>query len=470
MKLRDFLVSNREIAQLIYGVLLMLLIPTLLAFNTVSIIGRYNDNIDVILQRQALTLSRTISSFIFERLEDQYFLNEQIDALKQGNKDLLEISLLSPGPDSFFFAASSDSRLEGTTSPSFFYQSAWSLSPGNALASDYIDLAIDDQNLFSTDNDERFWLVAMPLYDQNDEKKALLSLKISSETVNELTRSNRNASIQLLIVTIIITILFLAAAVHLWDYAFLYRKMKEVDQMKDEFISIASHELRTPITGIKGWSALMVDGSLGKLSDDVLKGANIIKDSSERLASLVEDLLNVSRIEQGRIEIDLRDYDPAPLISAVIEELRVQSDAKSLALNYLPHSDKLPSIMIDKEKFKQILINIIGNSIKYTEKGQVDVSTEEKDNGNLFEIRVKDTGIGMSAKARESLFQKFYRIKTEKTQKINGTGLGLWITKQLVELMKGRISVDSIENVGSQFTLQFKVKKTGEKDTTAKTA
>jgi len=251
----------------------------------------------------------------------------------------------------------------------------------------------------------------------------------------------------------------LVAAVRLWDYALLYKKIKEVDEMKDEFISIASHELRTPITSIKGFSSMMIDGTLGKVNKEVLNGAQIIKESSVRLAVLVEDLLNVSRIEQNRIEMSIANISPSETIESTLKELKVQSDAKGLLLSFLPYKSELPLIAVDTQKLKQIMVNLVGNSIKYTENGKVEVLCEEKNNGDILEIKIKDTGIGMSAKARENLFQKFYRIKTEKTEKISGTGLGLWITKQLVEMMKGKIMVDSIENVGTQVTLQFKIVK-----------
>ena len=157
------------------------------------------------------------------------------------------------------------------------------------------------------------------------------------------------------------------------------------------------------------------------------------------------------------MEINLESISPVEIIRSILIELQGQADEKKLALAFLPHTKDFPIINIDKEKFKQILINLIGNSIKYTEKGKIEILSEEKKSGSILEIKIKDTGIGMSAKAREGLFQKFYRIKTDKTEKIIGTGLGLWISKELVEKMKGKIMVDSIENVGTQMTLQFKI-------------
>jgi len=136
-----------------------------------------------------------------------------------------------------------------------------------------------------------------------------------------------------------------------------------------------------------------------------------------------------------------------------------QAKEKGLSLNFEAIENTNDLINVDKDKLKQVLINIIGNSIKYTNEGSVDVKISNKED-NLV-ISIKDTGIGMSAKEREHLFEKFYRIKNKKTQDVVGTGLGLWITKQIVEIMKGSIFVDSIEEVGTQVTIQFPlIKKT----------
>jgi signal transduction histidine kinase len=229
--------------------------------------------------------------------------------------------------------------------------------------------------------------------------------------------------------------------------------------MKDDFISMASHELRTPVTGIKGYVSMILDGTYGQVSDQVKTSLSIVENATDRLAVLVDDLLNVSRIEQGRIKITMEALNIAPIVKEIITELSVQAVAKKLELVYNPFQENFPPINIDPERLKQILINLIGNAIKYTPKGRVEVIIAEKSRGKTLEIKIKDTGIGMSAKDREKLFQKFYRVQNAATKEITGTGLGLWITKQLVELMGGTIMVDSMENSGTQFTIEFPVAK-----------
>ena len=180
--------------------------------------------------------------------------------------------------------------------------------------------------------------------------------------------------------------------------------------------------------------------------------------SADRLNELVEDLLNVSRIEQGRLSMNLQSVDLVPIVEGVMGELDVQAKEKSLKFVYEKPAEPLPILLVDTNRLKQILVNIFGNAIKYTPKGSVTVTTIYRSEDQKVEIKCADTGLGMTAKEREKLFQKFYRVKNEQTETIKGTGLGLWITKQLIEMMEGEINVDSIKGVGTQMSITFPVK------------
>jgi two-component system CheB/CheR fusion protein len=168
---------------------------------------------------------------------------------------------------------------------------------------------------------------------------------------------------------------------------------------------------------------------------------------NQRLADLVDDLLNVNRIEEGRIEIKPVSLDLDAVITDVVKEMGQLAKEKNIELIYT--NQKTAYVLADPEKTKQILINLVGNAIKYTEKGKVEIITEEKPDDVI--CHVKDTGLGISSEAQKKLFDKFYRVKTEKTRSITGTGLGLWITKKLVEMMDGSIGVKSSEGQGSDF-------------------
>jgi signal transduction histidine kinase len=170
----------------------------------------------------------------------------------------------------------------------------------------------------------------------------------------------------------------------------------------------------------------------------------------------VEDLLEVSRIEQGRMQMTLEPIQAEEVITEIVEQLHYEAEKKGLVFEFKKPAALLPMVLADRGRFKQVLINLCSNGIKYTQKGSVTVTTEPKE-GGMVEIRVMDTGFGMSAEAREKLFSKFYRVRTDETRSIPGTGLGLWITKQIVELMKGKIYVDSIEKVGTQVSVDLPV-------------
>lgn len=230
-------------------------------------------------------------------------------------------------------------------------------------------------------------------------------------------------------------------------------KELEVEQMKQELISIATHELRTPITGIKGYLDMILEGDAGELNPDLKDLITEVAKINQRLADLIDDLLNVGRIEQGRIEVKPVPMDLGKLIEDVVSELQIQAKDKSLELKY--SKIDLPQVKADQERTRQILINLIGNAVKYTLKGSVEVSTEKKDKEIV--IHVKDTGLGMSVEGQKKLFDKFYRVKTDKTRAITGTGLGLWITKSLVEKQGGKIWVDSTEGKGSTFSFSLPV-------------
>ncbi len=457
MNIKEYIAKNRENIQIIYGLVLIILIPLLIALNTNYIINKYNSNIEETLRKQAQDFSRSIYVFVRDDLSDAEKLQKKVEELSARNKTVQEVTILAPEGDDFKIIVSTQKENVGSVLKSPFYKIAWTRPINEGLAIDSFDLmkTVDGEEAvknFSGSN--RFWLVAIPVNGAGGGKEALFAVKISSEFVDGITAETRNSSIFWLIITIAIVILFLSASVRLWDYAILYRKIKEVDQMKDEFISIASHELRTPLTAMKGYLSLILDGTYGKLDNkEIKRGVEIAALSTKRLESLVEDLLNVSRIEQGRLEVKNEKMELEPVMNEVIDSLRGQADEKKLALEYAAPAHKLPLISADAERLKQALINLIGNAIKYTEKGSVKISAQAKN--NKLEIKIEDTGIGMSQEEQKHLFEKFYRVKNEKTRKIVGTGLGLWITKQIIELMKGKMELESMKDVGTHITITF---------------
>jgi signal transduction histidine kinase len=427
--------------QIIYAIVLILLIPLTIIFNTVSSVKSFKNNIDIELQRQAMTIGQVFSAWFVEQEVDEIDLQNKVTSIGDATPDLVSFDILFPAGENFRVAASLQEDKLGAISEDLNNIIAWHQEQTVAT------IAYDETA--SRDNAERFWQVVMPLKDQDYQKQALLRIEMSLTVMDDLVRQTLTKSYLILITTVLIVILLLAANTRIFEYALLFKKLKEVDRMKDEFISMASHELRTPITTIKGFLSMILGGDFGQLNERGQKNLKIVDASVNRLGDLVEDLLNVSRIEQKRLEVVATKVEAKQILASIIDEfeLRVQEKNIELKLNI---AEDLPLMLADADKLRQILVNLIGNSIKYTKKGEIELSAKKQDR-KFVRIAVKDSGIGISAKARERLFDKFYRVQSEETEGIVGTGLGLWITKQLVELMGGQIFVDSIEHVGSQF-------------------
>ena len=462
MNIKDFFSKNRESLQLIYGVFLIVLIPILIAINAIITISSYNENIDVSIQRQALIVGRTINTLLKDDIQNYELMQDKIEKLALVNPDDFQnIEILIPDNDNFKVVASLKEENIDKTLDFYYYSLAWKLKENESLATDSLKLANTGEgksiikDLYSTD---RFWLITMPMTDKDGNKQAILSIKLSSKIIDDLTTATTNNSIYILIAIILIVILFLSITVKLWDYVLLYKKIKEVDQMKDEFISIASHELRTPLGAIKGYVSLVIDGTFGEIKNKEIKQSlDKVMISTKRLNGLVNDLLDTSRIEQGRLEVAVKETNISPIINDVIDQLKISADEKNLILQYENANDKFPTIFADEERLKQVLVNLLGNSIKYTEKGKITVSTYVEN--NKLAIKIADTGIGMSAEEQKHLFEKFHRVQNNKTLHITGTGLGLWITKQIVELMNGKIYLESMQDVGTQVTIELNLVK-----------
>jgi signal transduction histidine kinase len=436
---KDFLLKQNY--QVIYAIILILLIPTAIILNTIWSVKSFQKNIDVGLQRQALLIGQLFNTAVYKEVGDETDLQRRLQGIKEANLDLNNFDILIKEGDKFKIVASFDDWKIGQSSEDLNYVIAWHQKTA---------LATLVSGLSGTDSaQDRFWEVTIPLIGKSGTQEALLSLQMSLATMDNLAQDTLTKSYLLLIITVLIVILLLALNTRLFEHAILFKKLKEVDQMKDEFISIASHELRTPITTLKGFVSMTLEGDYGQLNAQGTKGFKIMESSINRLNNLVEDLLNVSRIEQKRLVIKKEPTALPEILASLVAEFDFRIKEKGLKFK-LEVAKNLPRVLADPDKLKQILVNLIGNSIKYTAKGEIEL-TAKPSSEKFITLTVKDTGFGMTAQERANLFDKFYRVQNEETKSIVGTGLGLWITKQLVEMMGGQIFVDSIKHVGSQF-------------------
>ena len=227
---------------------------------------------------------------------------------------------------------------------------------------------------------------------------------------------------------------------------------REIDRMKDEFISVASHELRTPVTSIKGFVELLVDEQTGPLNQEQRRFLEAVNRNTVRLERLVNDLLDISRLDTGTISLDRAAFGLMEVVQQVIAEMNSEIDAKGLEIHT---KDMAPEIDIyaDRSRTIQVLANLLSNAVKYSPDGSsVDIEVTSLTDGNFVQVDIRDRGPGIDDMDQEKLFRKFFRADNSTTRSTAGTGLGLAIAKALVELQGGQIWVESQTGEGSTFS------------------
>ena len=230
-------------------------------------------------------------------------------------------------------------------------------------------------------------------------------------------------------------------------------KEREVDRMKTEFISVASHELRTPMTVIYGFTELLLTSKVSL--EEQRQWLERIYKESQRLTNIVDDLLNVSRIESGRLSLKLEAISIQSIVSQVIEQFNATRKSHVFSME-IP--ENFPKLWADAERLTQVLYNLLDNAVKYSPKGgSVIISARVEKGSNQAILAVTDKGLGIPPEEIPKLFTRFHRIHRPETEGIRGTGLGLSIVKSLVELMGGRVWVDSVVNQGSTFRIELPI-------------
>ena len=253
-------------------------------------------------------------------------------------------------------------------------------------------------------------------------------------------------------------------------------QLRKLDNAKTEFISIASHQLRTPVTAIKGFASLLVEGSYGEISNNVREALEKIYVSSERLVNLIEDLLNVSRIESGRLTFAFENASVDKILKELYDNFLLVSKTKKFYLDLKLPKEPLPEVKMDALKVRELVSNFIDNALKYTEKGGVTISAEMRDMGAVIDeqgfvkagevapfgkvvrITVSDTGIGIPQEEIPYLFKKFSRGKDVSRLHVGGTGLGLYVGKAIADAHHGATWVESDgAGMGSRFIIEIPI-------------
>lgn len=230
-------------------------------------------------------------------------------------------------------------------------------------------------------------------------------------------------------------------------------RLKALDEAKDDFVSMASHQLRTPLTSVKGYVSMVLEGDAGKINDQQRKLLTQAFSSSQRMVYLIADLLNVSRLRTGKFFIDSVPVNLAEVIEQELDQLKAEAAVRQLKLAY-QKPKQFPMLMLDENKIRQLIMNLVDNAIYYTAPGgNITVKLIEKP--QTIELRVEDEGMGVPKSEQHHLFTKFYRASNARKARPDGTGLGLYMAKKVIMAQGGSLIFDSTEGKGSTFGFIF---------------
>jgi len=229
-----------------------------------------------------------------------------------------------------------------------------------------------------------------------------------------------------------------------------FARIAEANRMKSEFVSIVSHQLRTPLSALK-WSLDLLRGKrLGEINDKQKEYLDIINESGNKMIKLVNDLLNVTRIDQGRLLMQIKPFSVEDLVEEIVKELKMFAEANNVELRF-KNNKKLPDAYADPDKIRMVIQNLIDNAIKYSKKGGGWVNIQTEKQGKMIRVNVRDNGLGIPDFLQKQVFGKFFRGENLVRQSVEGTGLGLFIAKGFIRLSGGEIDFESKEGQGSNF-------------------
>lgn len=439
--------------QLFYTILVAILIVSSFIFMAERFVSIANDAGDRLINVRVGSIQDSFVSFAGDKIDDPHYLNTKISEIVGSNETIKNFRIIVKNK-----VTDEESGIEKNLYLILASNEMSEVGKTDTRADFLYTLASGDPNHSLTiqmeDNNERLFQTARSI---KDAAGNIVGVVMTTQTLSEADRiintNIRNSLILLTFIIVLILFLFLRLS-KIVDYMELYKKLKEVDQLKDDFISMASHELRTPLSVIRGYVEFITDAK--ELSEETKSYAEKIDISAKDLDNLVAEILDVSRIQQGRMSYKLEKINLDEIVGDIVQSFTIPAKDKKLSISY--DKSKVNAqyfISADKSRLKQVFVNFIGNAVKYTKIGGVKVELYTEN--NRIYVRVSDTGIGMGAEEQKRLFEKFYRIKTKETEDIRGTGLGLWITAQIVNEMNGKITVESIKGVGSHFIVSFPI-------------
>ncbi len=430
---------SQQRRELIYSLFLVIFIPLCLIGGALWLTSQVKLNYDQELRRKANLANEVFGVSVAGALTSNttdpaaVLLQSLIDATRRQAPEIDQLTVTIGRGSELQVLASSDTSLVRQADTTI--QSQLAYSKQNAIAS----------LIASGEGNDREWLVATPILSPSGSVLAVSTMRVSLAAADQAMNAALMSSFIVLTVILLAVIALLLHHFRFVEYAELFRKQKELDQMKDDFISVATHELKAPMSIIKGYiSMAQEETDLPKINEMLTIAFN----QTDRLNHLVTDLLDVSRLEQGRTKYSVEKVDLAVVIKPMLAVFKMKAEAKQLTLDYQAPTS-LPDVAADPNRVSEVFTNLIDNAIKYSRTGAVTIT--HAFDATTVTTTVADTGIGMTPDEQSRLFQRFYRARNDDTADIEGTGLGLWIIHQYIDHMNGSIRLESEKGVGSKF-------------------
>lgn len=431
--------------QIIYTIFLIVVIPIAFIVSGQKFLSVAKENQERLEKERVGVMQDIFIELATLKMTEPVSLQSVIERLAEQNKESIsefKVVLFEGGKQKVIASLNKEEIGTSDENNAFFYHEAGA--------------RVDSSKIFPVSGPDgaRHWKVVRAVSGEKEGTVlGVVLIDISMAAIDNVAKRNiESAYTYLFFIVLAISFLLLRQA-KIVDYTVLYQRLKEVDQMKDDFIAMAAHELRTPLSVVKGYADML---ALSKnLKESEQEDVSRITISIDQLNALIGDILDVVRLGQGKMVFNMQKVNISAVLEKVVDSFSVVAHQKGLEISY--ENNSIPDIVVDVEKLRQVMVNIIGNSIKYTPTGSIKVFVEASH--DRVSIRVRDTGIGISAEDQEKLFGKFFRVQSKETEDIRGTGLGLWIAKQVVINMNGKIGVESIKGKGSDFIISFPVAK-----------
>jgi signal transduction histidine kinase len=442
MKLKEIFEFLKTFPGIFYSLFLIVFFPLFIFFSLQFTISRFEKNVNLTLQTEALSVAQIFSQFSQDFFSQPEKLQEKVFQIQKENPNLKQVRILKKEGENFKILASQNPEEVGAILDDPVLLLSWSKNEPFANL-------IFDQN-----KKERIWKVTNPIKNSLGEKIGLVSLGLSLKETDEILTNLILKTFFLMILGILICIFLVLQHTRLFGYVNLFLKMKETEKAKNEFIRMATHELQSPVTNIKNYVLELKEMLSQKLSKEEKEFLEVVEVSAKNLSELMADILQVSRIEQGSLDFAPQILDVTKETEEIVKNFEIQAKQKNLKLISEKPKEKI-LILANPYRFKEVINNLLTNAIKYTFEGEIKVEIKVDFSKKRCYISVEDTGIGISAENQRRIFEKFFREKRKETSGIPGTGLGLWLIKEIMRRSGGDIFFESREGKGSKFTVYF---------------